>query len=164
MKDITTIGLNLAKQVFQVHGANAHGAPLFNRKLRRAEVLRFFEKLPPCLDHEVRPGQDGRAAGSRDGAQDVWICSSAREPRRSTPCALIWASWASLLQSGSPMSRHWPSSSGMKPMPAWRSAARFALTEMVDQIELVAARIERLEREIVVQAGRDADMRRLSRL
>ena len=48
-------------------------------------------------------------------------------------------------------------------MPAWRSAARFALTEMVDQIELVAARIERLEREIVVQAGRDADMRRLSR-
>jgi len=65
-KDITTIGLNLAKQVFQVHGANAYGAPLFNRKLRRAEVLRFFEKLPPCLDHEVRPGQDGRAAGSRE--------------------------------------------------------------------------------------------------
>ena len=49
MKQITTIGLDLAKQVFQVHGADAEGAPIFNRKLRRAEVLRFFEKSPPCL-------------------------------------------------------------------------------------------------------------------
>ena len=49
MKNVTTIGLDLAKQVFQVHGADAEGAPLFNRKLRRAEVLRFFEKLQPCL-------------------------------------------------------------------------------------------------------------------
>lgn len=49
MKQITTIGLDLAKQVFQVHGADAEGSPIFNRKLRRAEVLRFFEKLPPCL-------------------------------------------------------------------------------------------------------------------
>jgi transposase len=49
VKQITTIGLDLAKQVFQVHGADAEGAPIFNRKLRRAEVLRFFEKSPPCL-------------------------------------------------------------------------------------------------------------------
>lgn len=49
MKDVTTIGLDLAKQVFQVHGADAEGTQLFNRKLRRADVLRFFEKLPPCL-------------------------------------------------------------------------------------------------------------------
>ena len=49
MKQITTIGLDLAKNVFQIHGADAGGAPIFNRKLRRAEVLRFFEKLPPCL-------------------------------------------------------------------------------------------------------------------
>ena len=49
MKQITTIGLDLAKQIFQVHGADADGVPIFNRKLRRAEVLRFFEKMPPCL-------------------------------------------------------------------------------------------------------------------
>lgn len=49
MKQITTIGLDLAKQVFQVHGADTDGAPLVNRKLRRAEMLRFFAKLPPCL-------------------------------------------------------------------------------------------------------------------
>lgn len=46
---ITTIGLDLAKYVFQVHGADADGAPVFNRKLRRAEVLQFFEKQPACL-------------------------------------------------------------------------------------------------------------------
>jgi len=51
VKQITTIGLDLAKQVFQVHGADAEGAPIFNRKLRRAEVQRFFEKSPPCLVH-----------------------------------------------------------------------------------------------------------------
>ncbi len=49
MKQITTIGLDLAKQVFQVHAAAADGSPIFNRKLRRAEVLRFFEKTPACL-------------------------------------------------------------------------------------------------------------------
>jgi transposase len=49
MKQITTIGLDLAKQVFQVHAADADGVPIFNRKLRRAEVLRFFEKTPACL-------------------------------------------------------------------------------------------------------------------
>ena len=49
MEQITTIGLDLAKQVFQVHAAAADGSPIFNRKLRRAEVLRFFEKTPACL-------------------------------------------------------------------------------------------------------------------
>jgi transposase len=49
MEQITTIGLDLAKQVFQVHAADADGVPIFNRKLRRAEVLRFFEKTPACL-------------------------------------------------------------------------------------------------------------------
>ncbi|MBX4966858.1 IS110 family transposase [Rhizobium binae] len=49
MNEIATIGLDLAKQVFQAHGADAQGATVFNRKLRRSEVLPFFEKLPPCV-------------------------------------------------------------------------------------------------------------------
>ena len=52
MKHVSTIGLDLAKHVFQVHGADDEGSPVFNRKLRRSEVLRFFEKLP-------WPGGDG---------------------------------------------------------------------------------------------------------
>lgn len=49
MKAVTTIGLDIAKEVFQVHGASADGVTLFNRKLRRAQLLEFFEKLPHCL-------------------------------------------------------------------------------------------------------------------
>ncbi|THK35652.1 IS110 family transposase [Ensifer sp. MPMI2T] len=49
MENAATIGLDIAKNVFQVHGADIDGTPLFNRKLRRAEVLGFFERLPLCL-------------------------------------------------------------------------------------------------------------------
>jgi transposase len=44
-----TIGLDLAKHWFQVHGIDAHGRVSERRKLRRSEVLRFFGSLPPCL-------------------------------------------------------------------------------------------------------------------
>lgn len=49
MKSITTIGLDLAKSVFQVHGVDADGKVLVRRKLRRTELLDFFGRLPPCL-------------------------------------------------------------------------------------------------------------------
>ncbi len=44
-----TIGLDIAKHWFQVHGVNASGEAVFRRKLRRAEVVEFFRKQPPCL-------------------------------------------------------------------------------------------------------------------
>jgi transposase len=46
---VTTIGLDLAKHWFQVHGVNAIGEVAIRRKLRRSEVLAFFQSLPPCL-------------------------------------------------------------------------------------------------------------------
>jgi transposase len=46
---VTTIGLDLAKQVFQVHGIDAHGNAVIRKALRRANVLPFFAELPPCL-------------------------------------------------------------------------------------------------------------------
>ncbi|WP_287241368.1 hypothetical protein [Mesorhizobium sp.] len=49
MKHVGTIGLDL----FQVHGADIKGSPLFNRKLRRSELLGFFEKQPPCLADKI---------------------------------------------------------------------------------------------------------------
>ena len=45
----TTIGLDLAKSVFQVHGVDAAGQVTVRKKLRRAEVLRFFDTLTPCV-------------------------------------------------------------------------------------------------------------------
>ena len=47
--EITTIGLDLAKSVFQVHAVDAMGQPVVRKALRRAQVLPFFAKLPPCL-------------------------------------------------------------------------------------------------------------------
>ena len=47
--EISTIGLDLAKNVFQVHGISATGEVVVRKALRRAQMLPFFEKLPPCL-------------------------------------------------------------------------------------------------------------------
>ena len=46
---ITTIGLDLAKSVFQVHGVDAEGKVAVRRKLRRAQIRQFFAGLAPCL-------------------------------------------------------------------------------------------------------------------
>ncbi len=47
--EVTTIGLDLAKNVFQVHGVDDEGTVVIRRQLRRSRVLPFFKKLPPCL-------------------------------------------------------------------------------------------------------------------
>src|SRR3974390_1204331 len=49
MQAITTVGLDIAKSVFQVHGVDAAGQVVIRRQLRRRQVLPFFQKLPPCL-------------------------------------------------------------------------------------------------------------------
>jgi transposase len=49
MQTITTIGLDIAKSVFQVHGVDAEGNAILRRQLKRRYVLAFFQKLPPCL-------------------------------------------------------------------------------------------------------------------
>ena len=49
MNEVITIGVDLAKNVFQVHGVDAEGTVVVRRQLRRRQVLAFFEKQPPCL-------------------------------------------------------------------------------------------------------------------
>ena len=49
MTKITTVGLDLAKTVFQVHGADQDGRPVVRKKLRRVQLIPFFTKLAPCL-------------------------------------------------------------------------------------------------------------------
>ena len=49
MQQITTIGLDIAKSVFQVHGVDAEDNVILRRQLKRRYVLAFFQKLPPCL-------------------------------------------------------------------------------------------------------------------
>jgi transposase len=49
MQSISTIGLDIAKSVFQVHGIDAAGQVVIRRQLKRRYILAFFSKLPPCL-------------------------------------------------------------------------------------------------------------------
>src|ERR1700753_1134398 len=49
MRTITTIGLDIARSVFQVHGVDAGGQVVVRCQLKRRAVLAFFQKLPPCL-------------------------------------------------------------------------------------------------------------------
>ena len=49
MTEVTTIGLDLAKSVFQAHGADAAGSVVFRRKLRRDRMVPFFASQPRCL-------------------------------------------------------------------------------------------------------------------
>ena len=67
MSEVTTIGLDLAKHVFQVHGVDANSAVVLRKQLRRGQVVAFFAALPRCL---MRAGcrhrrRDGRIGSGR---------------------------------------------------------------------------------------------------
>jgi transposase len=49
MQTVTTIGLDIAKSVFQLHGIDAAGSVVMRRQLKRRSMPAFFQKLPPCL-------------------------------------------------------------------------------------------------------------------
>lgn len=49
MSEVSMVGLDLAKHVFQVHGADALGRPVLRKRLRRGQVLEFFSQQPRCI-------------------------------------------------------------------------------------------------------------------
>ena len=68
MREITTIGLDLAKNIFQVHGVDEAGEVVVRKQLRRAQVLGFFAALSRCNNQIARPecfGSDSAAATPR---------------------------------------------------------------------------------------------------
>jgi transposase len=101
---ITTIGLDIAKNVFQVHGIDSNEKVVVRKQLRRSQVLAFFKTLPPCLvgmeacatahywareltklGHRVRlmPAKDVKAYVKRnknDAADAEAICEAVRRP------------------------------------------------------------------------------------
>lgn len=104
MEQISAIGLDIAKSVFQVHGIDVSGAVVVRRQLRRRQVLSFFSKMPPCLvgmeacatahhwareiaklGHEVRlmPARYVKAyvkRGKNDAADAEAICEAVTRP------------------------------------------------------------------------------------
>src|SRR6202167_5373226 len=49
MQTVSTIGLDIAKSVFQVNGVDSSGQVVVRRQLKRRQVFGFFQELPPCL-------------------------------------------------------------------------------------------------------------------
>ena len=104
MAKITTIGLDLAKNIFQVHGVDETGTAVSIKRLRRGQVIAFFAGLPPCLvgmeacatahhwareltrlGHQVRlmPPQYVKAYVKRnknDAADAAAICEAVKRP------------------------------------------------------------------------------------
>ena len=104
MQAITTIGLDIAKSVFQVHGVDATEKVVVRKQLRRGQLIKFFEALAPCLigmeacatahywareltklGHQVRlmPAKDVKAYVKRnenDAADAEAICEAVRRP------------------------------------------------------------------------------------
>ncbi|MDB5456987.1 MAG: transposase [Caulobacter sp.] len=80
--EITTIGLDLAKNVFQVHAIDAAGSVVVRKALRRAQVLPFFGKLQPCLMRLMPPAyvkpyvKRGKTDANNAGA----ICETVTRP------------------------------------------------------------------------------------
>ena len=72
MDNLTTIGLDLAKNVFQAHGTGADGTVVFSKKLRRDQVLRFFAEQPHCtVAMEACPGAHHWGRAIRDLGHEV---------------------------------------------------------------------------------------------
>jgi transposase len=67
--EASTIGLDVAKRVFQAHGADAAGRVVFRRRLARPQVLEFFVAQPPCM---VALEARGRAHYLRGARSAVW--------------------------------------------------------------------------------------------
>lgn len=49
MSEVTMIGMDLAKRVFQLHGSCAHGTVVFRKKLARVQLLAFMSRQPACI-------------------------------------------------------------------------------------------------------------------
>lgn len=215
MTDVATIGLDIAKNIFQVYGADAEGRPVFNRTLRRAELLPFLEKLQPCLvgmeacataqhwgrciadlGHQVRliPAQYVKPFVKRgkNDANDAEAIEEAltRPTMRFVPLKSVDVQAAAMLfrtrtmlvhqkvQAGNALRSHLAELGlvANRGKPNLRAllevacddsevgipdAARFALQEIVSQIEILQKRIDKLDHEILVRAKRDKDAKRL---
>ena len=72
---VMTVGIDLAKSVFQVHGVDRDGRAVLRRRLTRGRLLDFFAKLPPCAgsgSRRARVPTTGRGVSPRSGTIVSW--------------------------------------------------------------------------------------------
>jgi transposase len=212
---ITTIGLDLAKSIFQIHAIDEAGTIISRRSLRRSQVLEFFRKISPCLvgleacasahhwareitalGHTVKmiPPIYVKAYVKRnktDAADAEAICEAVTRPTmRFVPIKTADQQASGMIlktrdllmrqrtQTANAFRAHM-SELGIVTAPGMASlcklaetlydaeqtsipdAARLALTEMIEQIDSLTQRIERLDREILAAVKKDEEVRRL---
>lgn len=215
MEKIATVGLDLAKSIFQIYAINDFGDILVRRALRRSQVLDFFRKLPPCrigieacasahhwareiaaFGHDVRmiPPIYVKAYVKRnktDAADAAAICEAVNRPTMSfVPIKTAEQQAAGMVlktrdllvrqrsQASNAFRAHMSelgiiAATGMASIAklsamarerddgAIPDAARQALQEMVDQIEILTERVERLDRAIQANVKNDDVGKRL---
>ena len=89
MGEVSTIGVDIAKSVFQIHGVDADGMVVIRRRVGRAKVLEFFAGLPSCLvgmeacatAHQW-VGARAQEVRARHAAHAADLCQSLREARQ----------------------------------------------------------------------------------
>ena len=74
MQTATTIGLDIAKSVFQVHGVDMDGNVIFRRQIKRRHVLGFFQKVPPWAWLVSKPAPR-RIIGHANSKRSVTLCA-----------------------------------------------------------------------------------------
>jgi hypothetical protein len=79
MNEVTLIGVDLAKSVFQAHGAAADGSTIFRKKLTRIQFAQFMAEQPPCVVAMEACGYPG-GAGERLSYEDPSFCAK-QEPQ-----------------------------------------------------------------------------------
>ena len=91
MSTVVTIGLDLAKSVFQIHGVDDAGKAVLRRRLSRHELVLYFSKLPGCLvGMEACSGAHFIATAIRSQGHEVrLIARRGQQPRRSV--AAVWS-------------------------------------------------------------------------
>jgi transposase len=216
LQKATTIGLDLAKAVFQVHAIDEEGTVVLRRTLRRSQIVDFFRKIPPCLvgleacasahywareiaklGHSVKmiPPIYVKAyvkRGKTDAADAEAICEAVTRPTmRFVPIKTPEQQAAGMVlktrellvrqrsQAANAFRAHMSelgiiSATGMASIAKLAvilrdpqstdipDAARHALREMLEQIEALTERIERLDRDILASVKADEVARRLT--
>jgi len=214
MSNITTIGLDLAKSVFQVHGIDCNGTVVLRRSLRRSQLLDFFRRSPPCLvgleacasshfwareiqalGHDVRmiPPIYVKAyvkRGKTDAADAEAICEAVTRPTmrfvpiksvdQQAACMLL-RTRELLIRQRSQLANAFRAQMselgvvaalGMvsvakladrlrDPDMSMPDVARHALLEMAEQIDVLTARVERLDADILASVKQDETAQRL---
>ena len=85
MNNLSVIGIDLAKQVFQLHGLDQEGRSILKKKLSRHQMLRFFAQIPPCL-----------IGMEACGGSHYWARELSKEPLRNSSVSGLTASIAAI--------------------------------------------------------------------